>query len=262
MAVSMFADRLITYYYVMPTFFPEYVKDEEFFRFSYFGTIISIYIVVFSATTIKMLKYWFQAQQQKNQLEKQNLISELALLRSQINPHFLFNTLNNIEGLISIDGKKASDSLIRLSSILRYVLYDSATERVPLEKEISFLKDFIELQSLRLINRDFISFEYSGNVEGVTIAPMLLVPLVENAVKHGDKSSGSPGVSIQLEIGPNMLDFKVTNNVNLIDKNRDVTGGIGLKNLNRRLDLLYPGRHEFISSQRDGVFISNLVIRW
>jgi sensor histidine kinase YesM len=258
----VFFDRVITYYAYIPKYFPEYAKEKGFFDFSYIGAIFSLYFIVALATTIKFVKYWFIHQQQKAQLEKQNLVSELALLRSQINPHFLFNTLNNIEGLISNDAQKASDSIIRLSSILRYMLYESNAEKVPLAREVEYLKNFIELSSLRIFNPSFFSFNISGKYNGVTIAPMLLVPLVENAIKHGDKNVQPPGITINLDISPGKLDFEVINYSSEEEKNKDNTGGIGLKNLQRRLELLYPEKFDFFSGLDCNIYRSRIVLHF
>jgi LytS/YehU family sensor histidine kinase len=214
--------------------------------------------VVLLASAIKLVKQWFESQQLKADLEIQNRKSELALLRSQVNPHFLFNTLNNIDALIRKDPDKASDSVMKLSGIMRYFIYEANTDKVPLQKEIDYLESFIELQRLRYKNQDFISYKKTGKAEGVLIAPMLFVPFVENAFKHGTRRNLAPGISIDLAINPAGIRLEVWNyfegNGN---GNNHIGPGIGLANVEKRLQLLYPGKHKLeIAKQEDRFFIS------
>lgn len=180
----------------------------------------------------------------KDRLEKQNLASELALLRSQVNPHFLFNTLNNIHSMIHNSPKKAEDSIIKLSGIMRYMLYDSNTELVPLDKEISFLNSYISLLQLRVKDENFISSDIDNRKNNIKIAPMLLVPFVENAYKHGNKSLESPGITIILKTIGKKIIFRVDNLIpDTKPTEKDNTKGIGLQNIKRRLELIYPGKY-------------------
>jgi ligand-binding sensor domain-containing protein/sensor histidine kinase YesM len=183
----------------------------------------------------------FQAQQLKKELVVHNQSSELALLRSQINPHFLFNTLNNIYSLVYQRSDNAPEAVMKLSEIMRYMLYEATTEKVLLQNEINYLKSFIELQLLRIKNRDFVSFNITGNLAARTISPMLLIAFVENAFKHGIKKGDNHGISINLEVTDNKLIFDITNYCRMsAPVNKDKTGGIGLTNIKRRLELLYP----------------------
>ena len=159
-----------------------------------FDTFIFIVLAIF----IKMSFEWLISEKQKSDLIAQTRASEIAQLRSQINPHFLFNTLNNIYSLVCRKSDDAPPAVMKLSEIMRYMLYDSDTDKVPLEKEISFLKSFIELQQLRLNTPDFIKFEVIGTAWNKLIAPMLLISFVENAFKHGNKNVSPPGISIKL----------------------------------------------------------------
>ncbi|MFC2132411.1 sensor histidine kinase [Bacteroidota bacterium] len=197
----------------------------------------------------------------KAQLEKQNLASELALLRSQVNPHFLFNTLNNIHSMIHGSPKKAEDSIIKLSGIMRYMLYDSNTELVPLEKEISFLKSYISLLQLRIKKINFIETNISENFGNIKIAPMLLVPFVENAYKHGDKSVAIPGININLRIEGKTIFFDVENFISDSEINeKDSTSGIGLTNIKRRLELIYTDKYKLNIEDKHNSFIVKLEI--
>jgi two-component system LytT family sensor kinase len=204
---------------------------------------------------------WIMDQQVKSELINQNQQSELALLRSQINPHFLFNTLNNIYSLVYTKSDDAPQAMTKLSDIMRYMLYESNTEKVALSKEINYLESLIELLRLRLSRKNFIEFNVKGNTENRIIAPMLFFPFVENAYKHCNKKSPAPGIKIDLEVHEDLLTFSV---VNSIKKENEVSegdeGGIGLRNIKRRLVLLYPERHHLNISETAGYYSIELQI--
>jgi two-component system, LytTR family, sensor kinase len=210
---------------------------------------------------IRFMIDWFDSQKLKNELINQRQTSELALLRSQVNPHFLFNTLNNIYSLVYKKSDEAPAAVMKLSKIMRYMLYDSNSEKVQLEKEVDYLKSFIELQELRINQNGYVEFNIEGDIENRTIAPMLLIPFVENAFKHGGKNH-TPGIRIHLKAEPNLLYFGVTNykKRNQIAQNDEI-GGIGLQNIKRRLELLYPGKHELIIDDGPMVFQVDLKIK-
>jgi len=197
----------------------------------------------------------FQANQLKSEMQLQNKISEIALLRSQINPHFLFNTLNNIYSLVNKNSDNAPSAVMKLSELMRYMLYEANTDKVSLEKEINYLKSFIELQLLRTKNNDFVEFNIIGNIYGKSITPMIFIHFIENAFKHGSKINQNPGILINLHLDENYLKFDITNTYQkngII--NKDQTGGIGLKNVIRRLELIYPNKHTLEISDSDGYF--------
>ena len=214
--------------------------------------ITSIYCILIYITI-----NWFEAQKLKSELINQNQASELSLLRSQINPHFLFNTLNNIYSLVYRKSENAPEAVMKLSSIMRYALYDSNTDKVLLEKEIEFLKSFIELQQLRLKNDNFTEFKINGNVEGVMVTPMVFISFVENAFKHGNKNVASPGIKIEMSVLDDKIIFVVMNFLRKNDLiNKDSIGGIGLQNIKRRLELIYKDKHTIeIETKDDSYFI-------
>ncbi|MEE4258555.1 MAG: histidine kinase, partial [Bacteroidales bacterium] len=253
---------VLLYYISYPVFYPEYLdKAGKFWQINPFYTFFNIYTVVGLFASIKLLKYWYQNQQLKAELEDKNKTSELALLRSQLNPHFLFNTLNNIDSLIITNPEKASDAIIKLSDIMRFMLYDTTTDEVPLDKEVNYLKSYISLQGMRMKGSDFVSVTLEGNCHGKTIAPMLFIPFVENAFKHGQKNVKSPGIEIKLSCLLDSINFEV---INCVDEsrqmNKDETSGIGLINTKRRLELLYPDKHELNITRENGYYRSNLRI--
>ncbi len=218
--------------------------------------ITGIYAVLINFT-IRL----FETQKLKADMVNQNQASELSLLRSQLNPHFLFNTLNNIYSLVCKKSDNASEAVMKLSSIMRYALYDSNTDKVLLEKEIDFLKSFIELQQIRLKTENFSEFSISGNIEGIMVAPMLFIPFVENAFKHGSKKVISPGVKIELNILKDKINFEVMNFLRKNDQiNKDSFGGIGLQNIKRRLELVYKDKHKLEIEKKDDRYFVKLEI--
>lgn len=186
---------------------------------------------------------WFTERDKRTELEIQSSKSELALLKSQLSPHFIFNTLNNINWFTSSDPKVASDSIIKLSEIMRYMLYEASAEIVTLSKEIDYINNYLTLQRLRYNNPDFIRFRAEGNQGYQTVAPLLFVPFIENAFKHGKKNIPF-GIDIKLEYRNNEILFRCKNiKAELTLPVAGHEGGVGLANIRRRLYLLYPCRH-------------------
>jgi LytS/YehU family sensor histidine kinase len=217
--------------------------------------------IVLIASAIKILKLWIEERYKRMELEIQNQSSELALLRNQINPHFLFNTLNNIHTLITKDSNKAADALMRLSDIMRYMLYETNTELVPLENEIEYIQSYIELQKLRLANPQKVIFDARNTNSGFLIAPMLLIPFIENAFKHSEKNSNTAPISIKLESNAQIFRFELSNPIrDKQNESLDSAGGIGLKNVNRRLELIYPNRHSLNISSLNNIFNVQLTL--
>ena len=252
--------RYVNFRLVYPWMYPQSYANFRYWSFvSIINNIFTVYSIVSMAVAVKLFKYWFRSQKQKSNLEKQNLQSELALLRVQINPHFLFNTLNNIDSLVQSNSEKAFSALIKLSDIMRYMLYDASIDKVPLEKELEYIESYVSLEKLRLKDNQFTVLEIHGKSNGFMIAPMLLVPFIENAFKHGSKDLRSPGIVIKINNEAGQLNLYVMNYFNDSEQ-KDKTQGIGLQNVNRRLELLYPGEHILNISQEDKKYIVNLKI--
>jgi uncharacterized membrane protein YidH (DUF202 family) len=214
------------------------------YRFDLVSLLITL-VVLGIATAITMVQHWQQEARLRERLDQQRTESELALLKAQINPHFFFNTLNNIYSLTLIDGERARAALHRLSRMMRYVLYDTANGEALLSQEVGFIQDYITLMQLRLTERVQVVFEHPEPVREVRIAPMLLLPFVENAFKHGVAATQTSRIYIALRqpvVG--QLEIEVRNTL-LPALGTDLAGsnGIGLVNTRRRLDLLYPGRY-------------------
>jgi len=199
------------------------------------------------------------------QAEAYQANTELKFLRSQVNPHFLFNTLNNLFSLAQGEGKdNVADKIGKLSGMMRYMIYDSITERVPLEKEISYLKDCIALHQMRYMDSQVdVSFSYPDDVAiaPVQLAPMLLISFVENAFKHGVYARRHSYITIGITIDQKSLTFICENTDHSDIKRAELEkGGIGLENVRRRLDLLYPGKHKLKLESENGKYKVNLEI--
>ncbi|HMI59848.1 MAG TPA: histidine kinase [Puia sp.] len=204
---------------------------------------------------VKMTRVWIQTQRRQQLLEKEQLETELNFLKQQFNPHFLFNTINSIFFLIHKKPDTASGSLARFSDLLRYQLYECNVPRIVLSKEINYLKNCIELEKLRQNDNVRVSLElddYPG--DELCIAPFMLMTFVENAFKHVSKEPGLPNwITIRLKVDRHRLNFFVSNSRSSGTPDTVFhNSGIGLKNVRRRLDLLYPGRHE-LKIQSDAV---------
>ena len=212
-------------------------------RIDTMGLLTTMFVLGIS-TSITVVQKWQHDAQIRQTLEQQRVSSELSVLKAQINPHFFFNTLNNIYALTLLDGEQARVAIHRLSRMMRYVLYDTAGGLTLLSQEIAFVQDYITLMQLRLDDRVTVTFEKPETVHDVPVAPMLLLPFLENAFKHGVAAIQSSRIFIALrQPSANVLELEVRNSL-LPLPTTDLAGsnGIGLANTRRRLDLLYPGR--------------------
>ena len=252
--------QTIAYFIYLPIYFPEALERFSFFQFDIWYYLISNMSVVVVAASIKLIKLWTYERQAKSELETQKIKSELMLLKSQINPHFIFNTLNNIDSLIISNPEKASESIIKLSEILRYVTYDINADYVSIDQEINYLKSYLELNRLRF-GHDFIDFNIEFHENHKLIAPMLFIPLVENALKHGYKNCSLPGVSIRLIISKEIT-FEVINYISpTISNETRKSEGIGIPNLIKRLEYLYPNAYELTFNKTHNQYIAKLCLK-
>lgn len=199
---------------------------------------------------------WFKKKSELLILEKENLSSSIALLGSQINPHFLFNTLHNIDTQIFDNQEKASKSLIKLSDIMRYMLHDARADMVELRKEIEHLESYLSLEELRLKNKNFLNYSVCGEYNGFKIAPMIMIPFVENAFKHGIDSS----IDNVIRIANKTLNFICENQFDKTEIGKDKGHGIGLETVKKRLNLIYMNRHTLSIYSENSVFKVNLEI--
>lgn len=203
------------------------------------------YAVISFAVSLKIIRDWDRKDRLTNQLHLEKRDAELQFLRAQIHPHFLFNTLNNLYGLALRQSPHTPDSILRLSGLLDFILYECNAERIPLQKEITLIGDYANLERLRFGDRLQLVFEHDHPPESVRIAPLLLLPFVENAFKHGAGATNEAVfIHIHLRVEDQTLHFQVENNK---PQNggpaSNGSRGIGLRNVEKRLRLLYPGRH-------------------
>jgi len=224
--------------------------------------LLAALFVVAMAGIGKFTFDWFDNQRIRMELEKQNLTSELAFLKSQINPHFLFNTLNNIHTLAYKKSDGAPEAIMKLSDLMRYMIYESDVEFVPLEREVQHLKSFITLQELRFKSEEIVEFSFEGDLSQRQIAPLVLLPFVENAFKHGFDLNRKGAIRIRLTVGTKLI-FEVTNPLTPsgMSVNKDQVGGIGLDNIKRRLDLIYEGEHTLLVDESSDSFTVTLSIK-
>ncbi len=209
-------------------------------------TFLSAFLVAGSSTVIKILYEWVIYQRDKKKLEKENMQSELKFLKNQINPHFLFNTLNNIYALSLIKSEATPEVILKLSDLLRYMLYECNEPKVKLRNEISYMKNYLDLERLRQKSDVIIEFKVEGEVKEQTITPLIFTPFLENAFKHGvNKVLENACVRVFLKVKKHKLKFIVENSkpeftTNVINISQ---GGIGLSNVKKRLEMLYSNNY-------------------
>jgi two-component system LytT family sensor kinase len=242
------------------TFQELYGTDPNFFALFEGGALQSTAAAMTLAMSIKLAKNWIQSRRKQQELEKEKLETELKFLKSQMNPHFLFNTINSIFVLIHKNPTMASESLAKFSDLLRYQLYECNEQQIPLGQELDYLENFVELQELRedhtRIRLDVALAPYAtGNY---LIAPFVLIPFIENAFKHvSRKSDQSNWIKMELRFEKKQLYFCIANSISATHHASAEAvrhGGIGLKNVKRRLDLIYPAKHELIIRQEENQF--------
>ena len=227
------------------------------FKDYYFGALFISCFFVFISTAFKFMMDWFVNEKIKTTLENEKLSAELAFLKSQINPHFLFNTLNNIYSLAYQQSDKTPAAILKLSEIMRYMLYESNDDMVDLSKEIRYLENYIELQRLRFKNQAYVSLKICGEASHQKLMPLVLISFVENAFKHGVANDERYPIEISICIESDKLRFKISNKVNKL--NKDETGGIGLINVKRRLELFYKN-HYTLQIDSDDDFHSSVLL--
>ncbi|WBL41724.1 histidine kinase [Algoriphagus halophytocola] len=261
-------------HFVAPAFFKKYQKviffvygviwigftlirwDETFMQENHDWVILMLLMPI----PVFLLLWVFEQWKRIKDLENQKNQAELAMLKNQINPHFLFNTLNNLYGLCVEKSDAAPEVVLKLSEMMRYTIYEGKENEVLLSKEVEYLESFLALHKLRHRNEPTIEFNVAI-IENLKIAPLLFIVPVENAFKHGvEKLTEGAFVTIDLSANLEKLSLKVANNYDLEGKNKG--NGIGLENLKRRLELTYPGEHSLQITQKNGIYTLVLEILW
>jgi len=209
------------------------------------------------AAAIKLMKYWYAKQARNLELQKENIASQLQLLKAQVHPHFLFNTLNNVYAHAQVGSSSAPVLIAGLSDLLRYMLYECDRPLVPLDKELKMVQDYVLLERVRYGNKLDVSIQLSGNTKDAYIAPLLLLPFIENCFKHGaSQMLDQPWVSLQIVIEDDVMKMKLLNGKT--PGSSVGGGGIGIVNVMKRLEYMYPDKHQLVINNEEDVFIVNL----
>ena len=230
-------------------------------HFRFFPGSYWIFLLVFAISTcISVIQQWLKLEANTKEIEKEKLGTELQFLKSQINPHFIFNTLNNIYSLALTGSDKTASSILKLSAIMRYIISDAVVNYVTLEREVEFTKHIIDLQMDRVTDKVSVDFSIIGSIEDKMIAPLIFIPFVENAFKYGVSTKEATKIIFRLEVDKDKLTFCSSNTkVKSENDNRETTG-IGINNVRRRLVLLYPEKHDLIIDESENLFSVKLQI--
>lgn len=234
-----------------PTFIDNYLLSLPHFL----GIALSAYILLMLTSSVKFIKDYFMNIQMREQILRIKYESELKNLKNQLNPHFLFNTLNNIYSYAYLKSDRAGPMILMLSDMMRYVLYECDDDRVPMLKEIEYLRNYIELQKMKKEAEQNINFEVIGDFSKVMIEPLLFLPLFENVFKHGNLDDVENGwMKAKLEFNSGMVMLDLANSFVSSKFSKTKNGGIGLKNIKERLNILYPGKHGITIVNQNNVF--------
>ena len=255
----------ISYRYM--NLFPEtfdYSKLPLFYMPKILNKILSNYGIPVLAVAIIIFKRWYLDEQKNKKLAEEKLAAELSFLKSQVHPHFLFNTLNNLYALTLIKSDKTPDIVLKLSGLLDYMIYKSNDDFVPLKKELEIIECYVDLEKMRYNERLELSYRIQGEVDSQQIAPLILLPFIENSFKHGASNDRiKPNIKILVKVEPDHLELNVLNSVPGEKKNDEsLSEGIGLKNVRRRLELIYPEQHELLIKPGEKQFEVKLKIFW
>jgi two-component sensor histidine kinase len=227
--------------------------------FVYIDTLSLIIPLIFSVT-LKIYERWIKTETEKKESENTRLVSELQHLKYQLQPHFFFNSLNNIYSLVDISPEKAKETIHSLSVLMRYLLYEANSEKVSLKKEVEFMKRYIELMDLRTTDKTKVVADFPEITGDLQVAPLLFISLIENAFKHGISALNSSDINFSMKLEGKKINFK-TENDNFNKGDSDKSGsGIGLKNIQKRLELLYPEKYIFDIQETESNFKAILEI--
>lgn len=222
--------------------------------------LLLFFLISVLSSGLRITDEWFKSEQRNKAIETDKLKVELTSLKTQINPHFLFNALNTIYSLTITGSATASEGVLKLSKMMRYVMEDSQDNMVDLAAEIEHLENYIEFQQLRSSDKLILDYKKSIDTIEYKIAPLVLIPFVENAFKYGLSNHSDSPIKIDLEVKAGVLGLKVTNKIFMTSTLSGATSGIGIQNTKRRLDLLYPNRYGVNIMERSGIYMVELII--
>jgi two-component system LytT family sensor kinase len=255
--------RCFNYYYTYPLYYPAAKANTHLLWFpKVLIEGVGIYLITGLYAMFYFLRAWYEQQRKTQALQKDKVEAQLELLKSQVQPHFIFNTLNNIYSFSIQNNARTSEMIYRLSALLSYMLYDSKQHMIPLRKELEYVNNYIELEKIRYGDRLDISMNVFDDVDNFYITPLLLLPLVENSFKHGICNIGNNWIRIDISIKDDWLSVKIENSYEPNNgKPASVNKGIGLDNVKKRLEILYHGHHEFKYMPDGGSFLTILKVR-
>lgn len=214
-----------------------------------------LFLLVFTVgTAISVIQRWLQTEQNRKETENEKLNTELSFLKSQVNPHFFFNTLNNIYSLAVVRSEKTAPAVMKLSAIMRYILTETQRDYVPLSNEVEFIHNFIDLQKVRLTDKVILNFSTEGSIDNLLVAPLLFIPFVENAFKYGVSTKESTRIDIEIATEGSKIIFKASNYIVPSENNLMENTGIGINNVKRRLELMYPDKHKVTTTEKDNYY--------
>ena len=265
LAITAIAHRYFVLYWGYQKYFPQWMEGQE-IRVFELSRIIQNALIIVSPVAFtsgfKLFMDWYKQRKETESLRQEKKEAELKFLKAQTNPHFLFNTLNSIYGLALEKSEKTPSLILKLSDILSYTLYESGVPKVSLEKEIKLIENIISLEKERFEKRVVITFEKKGDFANIEVPPLLLVPLVENAFKHGVQNEVRKGwIKISLVVDKSQMSFEIENSIPELLKEIEEEGGLGLKNVSRRLELLYGKNHNLQINKTDSSFLVSLLIK-
>lgn len=260
-ALTNLFESAVDYHWLVGFFSSE---SESYLSYLNYNSISGFFILLL-ALSYALIKYWFRNERLKRILYEEKLTTEMAFLKAQINPHFLFNVLNSFYAkALKNNVPDLADGIAKLAELMRYMVYETNEDKVALEKEIHHLQKFIEVYRLRIGEKDDVQINTTieGTVENVLISPMLLIPFVENAIKHGIDTNAKSRVNIILKISNNTLFYEVTNTIHAAAYGlKENASGFGLANFRKRLAILYPNSHSMETKEDNGYFISSLTLQ-
>lgn len=254
-------ETLIDYYWLVGFFSSESESLTSYFSYN----AVSSFFILLLGISYALIKKWFRNEELKRILKEEKLTTEMTFLKSQINPHFLFNVLNSFYAkALKNNVPDLADGISKLADLMRYMVYETNEDKVTLEKEILHLKKFVQVYQLRIAEEDdvLIDFKIKGDIEKIKISPMLLIPFVENAIKHGVDVHAKSVIHIAIDVSETTVNYLVTNTVHKTKVSlKENVSGFGLDNLKKRLSILYPKRHLLETKVEDGYFISLLTLQ-
>ncbi len=264
LAIIAIAHRYFVLYWGYPKFFPQWIQGQHIHVWKFSNLLQAALIIVSPVaftTGFRLFFDWFKERRETEALRREKIDAELKFLKSQTNPHFLFNTLNSIYGLALEKSEKTPSLILKLSDILSYTLYESNVEKVALNKELTLIENIIALEKERYEKRVDIDYKVEGQVEEITIPPLILIPFIENAFKHGLKNEVKKGwIKIRIKASKDVLFFMIENSISEVEEETTNGGGLGLQNVSRRLDLIYAEQKELGITKTNTSFMVTLTI--